>query len=432
MTRHADYDGFVPSLMSGSAAEWERMSQNVMEMAVFRIKLNTDRDFYYSDMLAMQQLAERSPSTFIQQRHVFKGFPYKARNEVDCDAVQGVIATHVSPFRTHEAMEKGLVATPEGTEKIETVVHKVRHELARELYDNWKQQCSSSSSLDRRSVHNGHISGWGEAFSFKRARDLSIVFMGDSLSRYQYLGLVNYLRNLEWIEPTKVVDNPIFTESFGGWTEAYLKTNEMLAPYENCDCWRNQGKFNWKYMDHITENRFYMDTENNNNIGYIQKFGKIDARWSWSPDQVHEDKYERNGVKIDESEVHHIGNGDWATAIREYISQIAPKYKVLVFSQGFWPNELLDEKVQQDIFDAIEESGMISVYKTLTKKQMENDTTVNELDQKLCAKAHICYDNSWTGKVPPNMYHDNLHFNEPVYRLLNSQLLELLESKGIF
>merc|ERR1719203_1461965 len=93
---------------------------------------------------------------------------------------------------------------------------------------------------------DNEISMWGQSGSFTKATDLSIVFVGDSLSRYQYLSLVNYLHSgaTKWLDTGDPKENPVVEHSFDGWADFHRLTNEQLQPYETCDCYRDEGNSN--------------------------------------------------------------------------------------------------------------------------------------------------------------------------------------------
>jgi len=143
-----DHDGFVPSLLSGNVEEWNRMSQNVLEISIEKIKNNKDDNFFYSDMFAMYDIHERSPMDYIQQQSVYKGVPYTAPDVVDCNAIEGSFAVHLSHARTHKAMEDGLVNFPKNI-SIDLAVGRSRPGLARRMYHNWKRQCLTRTASER-------------------------------------------------------------------------------------------------------------------------------------------------------------------------------------------------------------------------------------------------------------------------------------------
>ena len=278
------------------------------------------------------------------------------------------------------------------------------------------------------------ISMFGQDVKFKKTRDVSIVFMGDSLLRYQYLSLVHFLRSdgKKWLDADTEWENPVREQTFDNWKHFMRVTNSQLSPYEKCDCYRNEGVFKWEYLPYITENRFYVDEERNNNLAYIQKYGRADSHWSWDPAEVHNINPPNNGVKEDQDMVHHVGAGDWVTTIRDFLGEMSPKYKVLFFNAGHWKHDLKDLELQDRIVEEIRKAGMISVYRTTTKMQGQEDDEMWEYEQIMCKKVDFCLDYTWTRLIPNELYWDNYHFYEPVYRLFNTQLLGMLEDAGVF
>ena len=74
---------------------------------------------------------------------------------------------------------------------------------------------------------------------------------------------------------------------------------------------------------------------------------------------------------------------------------------------------------------------MIGVYKTTTsqKTQPPYNTIIPDAQYELdmCKKLGFCYNISWTKKVVREMFLDNVHFKEPIYKRLNMQLLHFLQ-----
>jgi len=79
---------------------------------------------------------------------------------------------------------------------------------------------------------------------------------------------------------------------------------------------------------------------------------------------------------------------------------------------------------------AISDAGMISVYKTTTKKRFEHDGSRKDYEVGFCSIADYCFDLSWTFQVPRGFRPDEAHFFEPVYSLFNVQLLDMLSNIG--
>ena len=135
------YDGHVPSLMSGLPEEWSRVGNLLLDIAVSQV--NNENLSLVSDMLAMRTLFEKSSSSYVLLNKVFKGYPYKIKNEVNCKHLTKNFAVHLSHARTKESLEKGIFEIPD-TIKIEYVsvyVDRLRPRLAAKLYEDWKKQC---------------------------------------------------------------------------------------------------------------------------------------------------------------------------------------------------------------------------------------------------------------------------------------------------
>jgi hypothetical protein len=75
------------------------------------------------------------------------------------------------------------------------------------------------------------------------------------------------------------------------------------------------------------------------------------------------------------------------------------------------------------------------IWKTTTMARYETAEKPNEVrprfnayDAEMCGSKHVhCMDTSWTLKVnSATDYWDSIHFNEPVYAILNDQLMDML------
>ena len=111
-----------------------------------------------------------------------------------------------------------------------------------------------------------------------------VVFVGDSLNRFQYLSLVYFLESGSWASPYP--SNTVVWQ----WEEAYgllderkkvwpmfmRSTNERMnagAGQEICDCYRSGGD-----AFTIRENRYWMSGDGRLRVSYVQWFGGV-AGW---------------------------------------------------------------------------------------------------------------------------------------------------------
>ena len=224
-------------------------------------------------------------------------------------------------------------------------------------------------------------------------RNLSILFSGDSLTRYQYIDLAYFLAYGKWVHPDDKPNMEVETDH-ESWVSFYNYTNTMLQPYEECDCFREEGSLQRK---DINENRFFLDKERNNSIAYLQKFGNWPYAFSWDVKDVHN---EYGPLITERSQLKPKTWGHWVQAIKEFICMLEPKPSIFIFNEGIWHNnDLHDVQLQDDIIHALNECNIKSLYRTTTKEDKKRDSHLEEYELRLCDKTDHSMDVSWTGLV---------------------------------
>ena len=94
---------------------------------------------------------------------------------------------------------------------------------------------------------------------------------------------------------------------------------------------------------------------------------------------------------------------------------------------GLWPHDL-NETTLGTIRAALDEHGLVGIYKTTNKKLDEATTALRPDDAAGCRALHHCLDLSWTGRVrDAREYMDASHFGPNVNVNLTVQLLRLLK-----
>lgn len=316
-------------------------------------------------------------------------------------------------------------------------------------------------------------------------RNLHILFMGDSLTRYQYLDLVYFLsHNGTWNGATpsppisssgesqsggasersenvgNYTNNLVIGRAHDSWNDFFVNTNAALAPFERCDCFRTQEEVS---PSNTIENRYFYDAARNNSVVYLQKFGDWPWRTSWKAEEAFRGSNEDdsdNGDDDDDdnnqsrrrrndnsgptiqniSQLKPIYTSNWIGAIQNFVCHLHPKPDVFIFNEGLWDknNDLVDDDLQYDIVRALSDCGVRSMFKTTTKKRREEGEQqrlqhyyygdLAEYEIQLCQLVDLCLDVSWTGLVPRDMYWDARHFLPLPYTLLNLHLLSVLYS----
>jgi hypothetical protein len=105
----------------------------------------------------------------------------------------------------------------------------------------------------------------------KKLANKNIVFVGDSVTRYQYLNLIQYLHSNSWLpgpKPSVELEN-----EWGGWKSYHRGSNLRFGCLAICDCYRDQTFHSPKSFS--KENRHYYDFNFNIKLSF----------YSWTPDE---------------------------------------------------------------------------------------------------------------------------------------------------
>ena len=126
------YERFVPSLMSGSASEWDRIAKAVLDRALKKFD-DEGPNVKYSDMLALRDGLNESRETklFISTLQVVS-YPYSKIGKMICMRADKSLAAHLSHAYTDRAYNKFHVIPG----------NKGRHEYSRMVLNDWREQCS--------------------------------------------------------------------------------------------------------------------------------------------------------------------------------------------------------------------------------------------------------------------------------------------------
>lgn len=274
--------------------------------------------------------------------------------------------------------------------------------------------------------------------------DVNIVIVGDSVARYGYLSLVYFLRWGRWFDPglekSNLVcevsfDNPFHTDTY---SEFYFQTSRMLQPYELCDCHKNADHPNMR--KYIIENRYYHDPVHRNSVTFMHAYGnergvqgRLDAQDVYTT-QWHWDTKEKGLMN------HHWSkptwqHGTWDELFDNYVSQLNPKPQFAVLNSGQWdshfgPGE--GEATSKALHDSITKLDIQPIWRTTTYDEehqiLQGDNGSDDVtlttDSYMCELFGKCLNVSWTKELDPNNYWDVLHYFEPVYRVMNEQLLD--------
>jgi hypothetical protein len=187
-------------------------------------------------------------------------------------------------------------------------------------------------------------------------RSVHILFMGDSVTRYQFL-------DLAWAVHSK--GKPLSRKhSFEGagwknWEEFYRGTTDLFDGSMNCDCYRHPT-FHCGDVRFCVENRYYRHPDYPLRLTHLQLFGDtpMTARIPL--------RLFGQGAEITPStSTTFSGNLSFAESltetIRKHISTMNPLPDAVVMNVGFWQHPALAQRAR-DIIDAVEMLGCWSAY----------------------------------------------------------------------
>lgn len=274
-----------------------------------------------------------------------------------------------------------------------------------------------------------------------RPRNLRLVLIGDSLTRYSYLSLAYFLRWGHWYDPSILTPHLVQASSFESlfhnqtWGQHSWETNRMLYPLEICDCYRKSpGQLQ---VNKVASNRYFYDPQLDNFVTYMDAkghkgslHGRITAYNVTK--LLTKQRQQTDGTMLSApfdslqrpfAWVH----TSWSEAIQQYVAQLDPKPTHVVMNAGLWPNNFLYQPIlAEDIVQELDSINAKGIWKTTSygKGGTVLYESIPNTDQLMCAKLRGCWDLSWTKGIADSWYWDDKHFYEPVYRIMNEDFLE--------
>jgi hypothetical protein len=312
-----------------------------------------------------------------------------------------------------------------------------------------------------------------------RPRNLRLAFLGDSVTRYQYLSLAYFLRWGRWFDPDTIKNHLVDAHSFRhpyhpdqDWNEFFLQSNRLLYPSESCDCQRSSSSEH----EHAwaTERRYFYDPVHNNTLTYINLSGnethnpnpaggyagRLHAPDIFTNFQAHVglpvgllNNNNKNNSTVPSSTSMTASNlhrswdyPTWGQVIRYHVAALVPRPDTAILNAGLHAHNFGDPEVRQELVEALAASNIVGLWKTTTPQKSQliasptADTTTGtgtisnhssfptvRTDRDMCqVLSGGCLNLSWTVHLRPDLYFDDLHFREPVYRILNEDLLQQL------
>lgn len=189
----------------------------------------------------------------------------------------------------------------------------------------------------------------------------SIVMIGDSLMRYQYLSLIYWIEHGQWLWSERILDDPNpcrepdffagwVTDSWlaenhlqrastgmgpGGWTAYLVMVMRRFKGNERCDCTKSF------VAEENIENRYYYSPQHNITVTFFLKYGAATIKGRYfadggPPSHLTNLSYHELGQRVHDWEFHH---GDLVRQLRSGTLKTGhelPTDFTLIINQGFW------------------------------------------------------------------------------------------------
>lgn len=130
------FQGHIPSLMSGSAEEWDKVIKLLIGVKETR-----------SDMFAFQILLFKDRNSVIMDMNgsVQHGFAYDSPHKVNCKSMSRGRAIHMSHSSTKQAVKDGLYPLEEQINERNPYGFHSRAQACRTFLGEWRDQCDRST-----------------------------------------------------------------------------------------------------------------------------------------------------------------------------------------------------------------------------------------------------------------------------------------------
>eukprot|EP00981_Chlorochromonas_danica_P007294 scaffold1636_cov165-Ochromonas_danica.AAC.18 len=262
-------------------------------------------------------------------------------------------------------------------------------------------------------------------------RNKRIAFIGDSLTRYQYLSLAWFLGSGQWLEDPGL-PSMIWKQQWPDWGSYFHSTNLRMGCHEILDACPGFGDVREnRYFHHfglnltISMNRYSPQHMSKMRLG--MDFPAVKDFHSRCMFSAHGMKYSNRHFNVEANS--HVFDSI-QSFITGWIAPFQPDY--LVFNHGIWSPEMVYEpSYLPSVMQAARNASKHVIWKTTTSgsrnpRQYEDDN----LRQNLSSLGFITFDAFALTKhlsYAADAYHDVIHFSHMgIYRELNIALLQKL------
>eukprot|EP01041_Mallomonas_annulata_P013583 gene13583-28840_t len=184
-----------------------------------------------------------------------------------------------------------------------------------------------------------------------------LVFIGDSLTRYQYLNFVHFLYTNSWFSPHPRSE---LEHEWESWDAFFKGTSARTGCYEICDCHRNSS-----HMGH--ETRHYHDPANNISIHFFLWLPPYISVKGFLKIPLSNEYYNIciSGNETEKNDTFHYSHNNIVSFLNTIIRPLSPD--AIIINQGFWMHTQLREGKNFHVFaKTLSEITLLPIWKTTT------------------------------------------------------------------
>jgi len=256
-------------------------------------------------------------------------------------------------------------------------------------------------------------------------RGQHIIFIGDSLMRFQVFSLLYAIKYLHFMTED-IKPNPMYRHGYATNHDFFVNSTALFGPNSHCDCYKSEV-----YWQVPLENRYYYDYNYNFNITFLLFYGEMEAMGHWS-DNGDSDHYR--------SPRESYLNPFWKKHLEAFFPHVASRwiipYTATVFNVGI---HVTDEKMTKKwmnyeyarmIVEAAQKHGPRFIFRTTTYNQNHvkkgKEFEHFERDHLFCSMKGVkCQNVSWTRCIPIKDYIDDFHYIVEPYNRMARQFMHL-------
>ena len=245
-----------------------------------------------------------------------------------------------------------------------------------------------------------------------------IVFMGDSLTRYQWVALAASFH--EGVELSNAEFPSLVKErEWRHWMPYYNGSTERLKPNCRCDCHRSFAR---PIGSKTVENRYYW-LPGRLNLSFFQILDPSSVFGHWTPTAPFNNEQHRAQVHNDFAPLWRMA---WPDVIRNVVAKLQPPPTVIVLNMGMW-GAPKNASMFADVKHAAKQVTPRVLWKTTTRMRRSGSTKWMRTDLAARRTFDEVFDAArLTRHLTDRDYWDPRHFLPHVYNHLNAALLRQL------